>query len=35
MTARITDPFDGQRLPATFIERVTYFPQTGRVRIND
>lgn len=34
MTARITDPFDDQRLPATFIERVSYFPQTGRVRIN-
>jgi len=34
MTARLTDPFDGKRVPTTFIERVTYFPQTGRVRIN-
>jgi len=34
MTARLTDPFDGKRVPTTFIERVTYTPQTGRVRIN-
>jgi hypothetical protein len=34
MTARISDPFDGKRLPTTFIERVTFYPQTGRVRIN-
>lgn len=34
MTAHLMDPFDAQRLPATFIERVSYFPQTGRLRIN-
>ena len=33
-TNRITQPFDRERVPACFIQRLEYFPATRRVKIN-